>query len=247
MAADYFVSQALGGGVNLGRTLIQAKGAIGGTRAVFVKLQGAGKNGLVFPTTGGLLANPFPGRAKIWAGDLFEYNPGLDGSGATVKLLKTYKVAVAASEATEVQIVRNGFSHIPFVGDILMVAPDEIDGTGTASTVTAVTAETATVDDATIQVWTLTLDTAITAEAGDILVEADSEGNPIVTNPNAVAPCDYDFFYTPASDDDEYGARYLITPALANEDTKMYIAKMSPLPDSVLALNKSRVEGWFNL
>ena len=70
----------------------------------------------------------------------------------------------------------------------------------------------------------------------------------MVTNPNAYAPCDFDFIFDPASGDDDFdGARYMFTPCIANEDTKLYINKMSPLPDSIKALNKSRVEGWFNL
>lgn len=242
---SYYKAQILGGGVNLGRTLLQGNGIIGGTRNVFVKLAGAGKNGLVYPTFGGKVANPFKGRAKIFAGDLIEYNPGLDGTGATVKLLKTYKVYADVSAATTVQLVRNGFLHKPFADDVLMVAPGTLDGTGTPATVTAVTKD---VTDSGVQVWTLTLNTAITASADDVLVEANSDGSAVVTNPNAYAPCDYDFFYDPATDDDDFeNAKYLITPALANDDTKMYTAKMQPLPASILALNASKVEGWFNL
>ena len=246
MSWNTFDALIHGTGVNLGNTLVGGKLTIGGTRSVFVKLQGGAKNGLVFPTFGGLLANPFLGPAKIFAGDLIEYNPaiGVEG-GATVKVLKTYEVMTAVSEGTEIDIVRNGFRHVPFVGDILMVAPDEIDGTGTATTVTAVSVTT---NDDGYKVWRLTVDTAITADAGAILVEADSDGNPVVTNPNSYAPADYDFRYTPStSDDDAENARYSIIPALANEDTILYLSKMSPLPDSVKALNQCKVEGWFHL
>lgn len=243
---NYFDSQILGTGVNQGLVIVQGSGVVGGSRSVFVKLQGA-KNGLVFPTFGGKLANPFNGPAKIFAGDLFEYNPaiGIEG-GATIKVLKTYEVKTAVSDSTEVDIVRNGFRHIPFVGDILMVAPEEIDGTGSPVTVTAVTATT---DDSGVKVWRLTLDSSIEAEAGAILVEADSDGNPIVTNPNSYAPADIDVRYIATTDEDaDYeGARYIYTPALANEDTILYINRMSPLPASVKALNKSKVEGWFHL
>lgn len=242
----YFDSQIFGTGVNQGLTLVQGSGAIGGSRSVFVKLQGA-KNGLVYPTFGGKLTNPFLGPAKIFAGDLFEYNPGIGSTdGATIKILKTYEVMTAVSAGTEIDIVRNGFRHIPFIGDILMVAPDEITGTGTATTVTAVSATT---NDDGYKVWRLTVDTAITADAGAILVEADSDGNPIVTNPNSYAPADIDVRYIPTTDEssDYEGARYFYTPALANEDTILYLDRMSPMPDSVKALNKSKVEGWFNL
>ena len=62
----------------IGTTLLQTNHVIGGARSVFVKLEGV-KNDLVFPTHGGILANPFKGKAKIFAGDLFEYRPDANG------------------------------------------------------------------------------------------------------------------------------------------------------------------------
>lgn len=249
--ADFYSQIMQNSGVFLGRTLIQARGSIGGHRYVFVKWQGSGKDGLVFPTVGGILKNLFKGNAKIYAGDLIEYNPGIvDDKGATVKLLKTYEVATADAGGTNtyVNIVRDGYHHIPFVGDNIMVAPAEIDGTGTAVTVTAVEKTT----DSGADVWKLTLSATLgTLTKGQVLVEAAEAGGSkqaMVTNPNAYAPCDFDFIFDPASGDDDFdSARYMLTPCIANEDTKLYINKMSPLPDSIKALNKSRVEGWFNL
>lgn len=204
---------------------------------------------MIFPTSGGRVVNPFKGNAKIFAGDLVEFNPGLDDTGATVKLLKTYEVAKAVAEAdTTVSIVRDGYKHVPFVGDNLMVAPDTLDGTGTAVTVTAVEKTI----EAGSEVWNLTLSGALGAiEKGTVLVEAAEAGTgkkAMVTSPNAYAQCDYDFLYAPsASDDDFEGAKYMLTPCIANEDTKLYIDRMSPLPPAVKALNRSRVSGWFNL
>lgn len=247
--ADFYQQKVLNSGSFLGTTLIQAHGEIGGHRYVFVKWQGSSKNSLVFPTTGGILKNPFKGNAKIFAGDLVEFNPGLDDKGATVKILKTYEVAKDVAEAdTTVLIVRNGYRHIPFVGDNIMVAPDTLDGTGTAVTVTAVE-KTA---DSGVDVWKLTISAALgTVKKGTVLIEAAETGadkKPMVTNPNAYAPSDYDCLYDPASGDDDFeGARYMFTPCIANEDTKLYTNRMSPLPQAVKALNKSRVDGWFNL
>ena len=84
MADSNFYSERISGsGVYAGRTLIQASGSIGGHRYVFVKLIKSGKDGLVYPTTGGKLLNPFKGPAKIFAGDLVEYDPGIvDASAA---------------------------------------------------------------------------------------------------------------------------------------------------------------------
>ena len=136
--SDFFQQKVLGGGIFTGNVLIQAKSELGGSRNVFVKLQSSAKNGLVYPTIGGVLTNPFKGHAKIYAGDLLEYNPGIESDGgATVKVMKTYEVAKAAS-TTEVLIKRDGFRHIPFVGDILMIAANKVYGTGTGFTLTAV-------------------------------------------------------------------------------------------------------------
>lgn len=246
---DFYQQRILNNGVFNGTTLIQAHGEIGGTRHVFVKLQTSSKNGLVYPTVGGVLTNPFKGHAKIYAGDLLEYDPGIGSStGATVKILKTYEVAADASAATEIQIVRDGYHHKPFVGDFLMKGGSTIDAASTATTVTAVEKTTdATAGD----VWKLTLSAALTLSKGDVLVEAaagSGDSQPAVTNPNSYAPSDFDFLYAPVDGDDDYeGARYLLTPCLANPDTVLYESKMSPMPAGVLALNKSRVNGWFML
>lgn len=234
------------GYVFLGRTLVQAKGQIEGNRYVFVKLVG-NKNEMIFPPTGGIVKNPFKRKGKMYAGDLVEYhyNGGATNGhdNAEVILLKTFEVAKAAT-GTEVMIVRNGFRHIPEVGNILMKAPATFSATGTAVTVTAVEKTT----DAGKDVWKLTLSAAAGSLAvGDVLVEAEAAGTSkmLVQNPNAVMPCDYDFAYEPAVDDTDYdGARYFITPMLAGI---MYKHRMSPIPPAVEALNQSRIDGWFEL
>lgn len=245
MATDFISARATRGGVFYGTTLIQSSGVLGGSRHVFVKLIKGGKDGLVYPTHGGKLLNPFKGgHAKIYAGDLIEYDAGLSGdAGSTVKILKSYEVLSATG--TTVNIVRDGYRHIPFAGDNIMKAPDTLDGTGTAVTVTAVKK---TAVDGT-DVWQLTVSAALTAEKGDVLVEAAAAGDDVkamVTNPNAYAPCDADFIYEPnEAEDDIDGAIYMLTPCLANCDTVLYEKKMSPVPPAVKALNRSRVAGWF--
>lgn len=246
---DFYQQRILNSGVFAGTVLIQAHGSLGGSRNVFVKLQTSSKNGLVYPTVGGVLTNPFKGNAKIFAGDLIEYNPGIEGDkGATVKILKSYEVAANASETTEVLIVRDGFKHIPFVGDFLMAAPEDFETEGTAVTVTAVEKTT---DGSAGDVWKLTLSGNITANKGDVLVEASAGSGTVaamVTNPNAYAPCDFDFVYNPAATTDEFeGARYLFTPCLAGPYTVLYANKMSPVPPAVSAMNTSKVKGWFAL
>lgn len=234
-------------GVFLGKTLLQRRGEIGGARYVFVKLQG-NKNELVFPTFGCKIMNPFKGTAKMYAGDLIEYRYKDGEKGATGYILKTYVVAKNTTNGTdtEIYIVRDGYKHIPFVGDTIMKAPATLDGTGTAVTVTKVEATVDTNKD----VWKLTLSATLTAlKAGDVLVEAAEAGEskkPMVTNPNAMCPADYDFLYEPSTGDSDFdGARYFMTPVLHGI---AYIDRMSPLPKSVLAArNKSLVTGWFEL
>ena len=246
---DFFQQRILNSGVFTGTVLIQAHGEIGGSRNVFVKLQSSAKNGLVYPSIGGVLVNPFKGNAKIFAGDRLEFNPGIEGdTGATVKIMKTYEAAKAATGATEILIKRDGFRHIPFVGDIIMVAPNKIDGTGTGVTVTAVEETT---DNTAGDVWKLTVSAALTVTLGGVLVEATAAtatAKAVVTNPNCYAPSDYDFVYNPAAAIDKFeGARYLFTPCLANGSTVLYKNKMSPMPASVFAMNTSKVAGWFSL
>lgn len=245
---NFYEQRALHGGVFAGTTLIQAHGEIGGSRYVFVKLEKSGKDSLVYPTTGGKLLNPFKGRAKIFAGDLIEYDPGIVGNaGATLKVMKTYEVSKNVATSTTITVVRDGFHHIPFVGDNIMLAPNKLETKGLGVTITAI--EKTVEDD--VDVYKLTLSAALTANKGDILVEASAAGATVpamVTNPNAYAPCDFDFFFNPAADDSDFeGARYLFTPCLATHDTILYADKMSPLPKAVKDLNKSLVKGWFCL
>lgn len=235
------MSQELNG-VFLGAALLQQKGNVGGSRAVFVKLQGV-KNDLVFPAFGGLLKNPFKVAAKIFAGDLFEYRTDANGLKPELYLLKTFEVAKATGSATDtvIEIVNDGYRHVPAVGDVLMVAPNAIGGTGTAVTVSAVTASAGK--------WNVTLSATLGSLAkGAVLVEAEGAGSSkkmLVKAINAIAPCDYDTYYAPATGDEDFdGARYMLTPAL---HATAYISKMSPLPACVIAQNKSRINGWFEI
>lgn len=238
-------------GVFRGRTLLQTIGSIGGSRQVFVKLQGD-KNELVYPPIGGMIANPFKGAAKAFAGDLCEYYPIYLGASEgtnlpVIKILKTYKVVSASG--TTVNIERTKYSHIPFVGDILGVAPDEIGGMGDAVNVVAVTKTKVGTKD----VWALTTSAALSAGEGDILVEyfeAGSNKQMFVTNINAVIDCDLDFLYEPANlmssefTEEFDKARYFYAPSLR---ATMLESRMSPIPECVKKLNLSNVKGWFRV
>ena len=211
--------------------------------------------------------NPPKGRAKMWAGDLLEYRPktGSDKLDPEIYILRTFKVADAVSNTTTVYIERDEFKHKPFVGDVLMVAPAVIGGTGTAVTVTAVSATTATISGASVNVWQLTISSALTITKGAIMVEAEEAGSNkkmLVQNINGVFDCDTDFFeidniddigvtrdqttneITAVTDADFYKARYQYTPALGG---LMWIHKMSPMPQCVLDLNMCNVPNWYHV
>lgn len=232
MHSEYYV------GVFRGRKTIQRRDSVGGSRSVFVKLQG-NKNELVYPTFGGFIKNPFLGAAKLYAGDLMEYRTDENGVNPEIYILKTY--LVVSVSGTTVNIARDAYKHVPFVGDKLGVAPEEIGGAVTAATVNKVTKTKV----GNIDVWALTLSSAIDASEGDVLVEAGADGKMLVKAINAVAHADMDMLDVPATDDEDFdGARYSYTPALGGI---MYINKMSPLPDCVLKLNQAKVNGWYQI
>ena len=224
-------------GVFRGRKTIQRRGTIGGARSVFVKLQG-NKNELVYPTFGGYIKNPFKGAAKLFAGDLIEYRTDGNGENPEIYILKTYLVESVSD--TTVNIVKDAYKHTPFVGDKIGVAPDEIGGEMTSVTINSI--KVSKVGD--VDVWACTCSATLSTKKGDVLVEADAT-NMLVENINAVAPTDLDMLDAPATGDEDFdGARYSYTPALGGI---MYINRMSPMPKCVLDLNKSNINGWYQV
>lgn len=221
-----------------GRKLIQRRGEVGGAKSVFVKLQGI-KNELVYPTFGGQIKNPFKGAAKMFAGDLCEYRTNDKGVKPEIFILKTYLVESVSGSV--INIVKDGYKHIPFVGDKIGVAPEEIGGEVTAVTINSI--KVAKVGD--VDVWACTCSATLDAEKGDVLVEADEEGKMLVKAINGVFDADADMLDAPSTGDDDFdGARYLYTPALGGI---MYTHKMSPMPKCVLDLNIAKINGWFQI
>lgn len=244
---NFYQRQAIGGAVFTGRTLIQAHGSIGGFKNVFVKLVKGNKDALCYPTTGGVLKNIFKGRAKIYAGDLCEYTPNQDeNTGAEVKILKFYELAKEATATdTTYKFVRDGYHHIPFVGDNIMVGQKDFATKALGVTITKVEKST----EGTADIWLVTVSKTLGTEQhkGDVFVEAASAGAsvlPMVTNPNAYADKDMDFLYD-ANMEGLDDLQYMFTPALAQEDTVIDLVAIGALPPAVLALNKSRVKSWF--
>lgn len=221
--SNYYDQMNAQGAVFNGAVLLQASAEIGGQKHVYFNLKGAVKEAFRYPPIGGIIANPFPGPAKIYAGDLVE-------------------VAKATSAAdTDIYIVRDGYHHIPFIGDKIMVGQKDFKTKGTGVSVTAVEATTdATAGD----VWKLTLSAALGAlTVGQVLVEAAAVGStlPVVTNPNCFAPHDYDMpFYTLPGSDEFEKPRMMFTPCLLGPDAIFIKDRMSPLPPAVEAMNISR-------
>ena len=223
-----------------GRKLIQQRGEIGGTRSVFVKVKGI-KNELVYPTFGGKVMNAPKGAGfKMFAGDLAWFKTDDNGVNPEIYLLKTYLVESVSGSV--VNIVRDGFKHVPFVGDKVGVAPETIGGEMTGSTITKVVATKV----GNVAVWACTVDKAISTEKGAVLVETNEAGNKMLVEVvNAVVDADADMLDAGAGADNKFeGARYYYTPALGGI---MYIHKMSPMPACVLKLNESKINGWFQI
>lgn len=225
-------------GIFRGTRLFQKSGTIGGGKGVFVH-RGGTKDDLVTFPIGGRIMNGFKGNAKMYAGDLCEYRTDANGVNPAIYLLKTYLVESVSGNV--VNIVKDGYKHIPFVGDKLGVAPEKIGGAMTAVVITEV--KTAKVGSQ--EVWACTTSDTLSASKGDILVDADGDGNMAVKNINGVIDCDIEMFGVSATQEVDFeNVHNLYTPMRRGE---MYISKMSPIPACVLELNTSNVNGWFRV
>ena len=212
---------------------------------------------------GGTILNPNKGFGHLWAGQLVQYTPA---QGCLI--FRSFAVTDdAASNATTIKLNADGYSDVPEVGMYLMIAPDSLvvvtseadttdgsittttaDYTGTYAKVTGVTY------DATNEKFTVTLANALgtALTAGAILVESDAaadaaSGNPtgsakvLVPNPNTFIEADRDLMPTEGYGI-ESGANYAISTV---HDKEAWIARMQPLPQYVLDMNRSYIDGIF--
>ena len=202
-----------------------------GGRAVWVKdSNGENRKNVLL---GGTILNPNKGFGHLWAAQLVQYTPA---EGCLI--FRSFE-AVSASGTTLV-IKGDGFSDVPEVGMLIMKAPSTAAGTGQSAKVTAVEYNA---EDAQFNV---TLSTALTVSAGDVLVEASgtsasASATVLVPNPNTFVEADADLMPT-----EGYGldgtANYSISTV---HDKEAWIVKMQPLPDYVLAKNRSYIKGIF--
>lgn len=202
-----------------------------GGRAVWVKdSNGENRKNVLL---GGTILNPNKGFGHLWAAQLVQYTPA---EGCYI--FRSFEVVSATG--TTIVIKGDGFSDAPEVGQLLMVAPDEASATGQSAKVTTVEY------DAENAVFNTTVDTALTANEGDILVEAagdeaSADATVLVPNPNTFVEADHELLPT-----EGYGldgtANYSISTV---HDKEAWIVKMQPLPKYVLAKNRSYIKGIF--
>lgn len=195
-------------GSNYGSMLYQSKEHLpGGSSPVFVKLQGGGKQGLTFPPIGGKLLNPFGGAAKAFAGDRVHFNP----AKGEVILIKEYVVVkelrTRDTNKREVYFLRDGFMHIPFVGDIIGKMDFDEPASGVIKPkfwnvlrILSVTETTVDVNGRQVDAWRVETDKDVVSgdhdlDVGDIMYEPCPGGKDygMVVLPNAYLAADVDF------------------------------------------------------
>ena len=206
-----------------------------GGKWVWVKdSNGESRNNILL---GGTIGNPTKGFSHLWAGQLMQYTPG-----ENILIFRSFEVASdAASSATTIYIKGDGYSDAPEVGQLLMAAPATATTTGQSAVVTSVEY------DDTTQKFKVVLSVALGAlTAGDILVEASGdsasdEATVLCPKPNIFNEADRDLLPT-----EGYGvgenANYSVSGVY---NKQAWIARMQPLPDYVLAYNKSLIDGIF--
>ena len=204
---------------------------------------------------GGTILNPKKGFDHLYAAQLVQYTPN---EGCLI--FRSFALnANAASDATTYVLDGDGYGDAPEVGMLLMVAPyalkvETLTADTTSGAVTKTVADytgqsakiTAVEYDATNEKFTITLDNTLGAlNAGAILVEAtgtakSATAKVLVPNPNTFIEADRDLMPT-----DGYGsenANYSISTVY---NKQAWIVRMQPLPEYVLAKNKSNIDGIF--
>lgn len=206
-----------------------------GGKWVWVKdSNGENRNNILL---GGTLANPSKGFGHIWAAQLMQYTPG-----QPIYIFRSFKPAAAAeANATTIYINGDGYSDVPEVGMLLMIAPNAATGKGQSAKVNAVEylADTQRfkVTLAAAIGTALTTDTILVEAAGD---EPAAQASVLVPNPNIFNEADRDLMPT-----EGYGiqkANYSISGVY---NKQAWIERMQPLPKYVLDKNRSYIDGIF--
>ena len=237
-----------------------------GGKWVWVKDSNGEQRGNVL--LGGTILNPKKCFDHLYAAQLVQYTPA---QGCLI--FRSFKVqANAANNATTIYVEGDGYSDAPEVGMYLMIAPSigsgniavssdselsvansKVDLSGATFTVTASGVKdytgtyakvTAVEYDEANKKFEVTLENALGAAITTNTIAAEDvptgSAKLLVPNPTTFIEADRDLMPT-----EGYGisnANYSISTVYNKE---AWIARMQPLPDYVLAKNKSLIDGIF--
>lgn len=187
---------------------------------------------------GGTILNPKKGFDHLYAAQLVQYTPSVG-----MLIFRSFGVKTATAAATDTTIYLNGdgYGDAPEVGMLIMKAPSAANGTGQSALVTNV------VYDEANEQFAVTLSVALGAlVAGDILVEASGNAasdaaTVLVPKPNTFIEADRDLMPT-----EGYGLAGTANYSLSTVyDKQAWIQRMQPLPQYVLDMNRSYIDGIF--
>ena len=187
---------------------------------------------------GGTILNPKKGFDHLYAAQLVQYTPSVG-----MLIFRSFGVKTATAAATDTTIYLNGdgYGDAPEVGMLIMKAPSAANGTGQSALVTNV------VYDEANEQFAVTLSVALGAlAAGDILVEAAGDeasatATVLVPKPNTFIEADRDLMPT-----EGYGLNGTANYSLSTVyDKQAWIQRMQPLPQYVLDMNRSYIDGIF--
>lgn len=191
---------------------------------------------------GGDLLNPKKGFDHFYAGQLGKYVPG-GGLSEDTEGITIYRAfqATAASDGTTITTSATGWDDAPEEGMVIMVAPEAATTAGQSAKITAV------VYDKDAETFTITVDTELEVEEGDILVEAKGEkaaadATVLVDRVNFWVLADQDLMPT-----EKFGIENGHYYMSGVSGCAAYIGRMQPLTKYILAQNKSLIDGVFEL
>lgn len=192
---------------------------------------------------GGDLLNPKKGFDHFYAGQLGKYVPGggLSEDQEGITIYRAFAPKAAATASTTIELKATGWDDAPEVGMVVMVAPNTATTTGQSAKITEVEY------DKENEKFTVTVDTALTVAATDILVEAkgtaaSASATPLVDYVNMWILADKDLMPT-----DGFGIKNGHYYLSGVSGCAAYIGRMQPLAKYILAQNKSLIDGVFEL
>lgn len=224
-----------------------------GGKWVWVKDSNGEQRGNVL--LGGTIENPKKGFEHLYAAQLVQYTPGQQ-----CLIFRSYLATAVTGETKKFTISADGYSDVPEVGMVLMIAPESLyvetfstdDQTGEITrevdNYTGQSGKVTNVEyDEENDVFVVTVDAALGFNLGNAAILVEAEGDEasataevLVPNPNTFIEADRDLMPT-----EGYGienANYSISTVY---NKQAWIERMQPLPEYVLANNRSLIAGIF--